>query len=121
MCSIKHYSLRNKFDSLIDIINNNIENPMISETKLDSSFPTEQFQIHGFSEPYRFDRDSNGGGILLYIRADILSKLISTKMTIRSFSSSFLQAIIARNQLPFFKIFSNFGHFCPNFQIFCPF
>ena len=24
------------------------------------------------------------------------------------------------NQLTFFKIFSNFTHFCPNFQIFCP-
>ena len=39
----------------------------------------------------------------------------------RAYSSSFLRAIIARNHLPFFKIFSNFVHFCPNFQIFCPF
>ena len=30
-------------------------------------------------------------------------------------------ATIARNHLPFFKKFSNFVHFCPNFQIFCPF
>ena len=28
---------------------------------------------------------------------------------------------LARNHLPFFKIFSNFLYFCPNFQIFCPF
>ena len=34
---------------------------MISETKLDSSFPTGQFHIHAFSERYRFDRDNNGG------------------------------------------------------------
>ena len=117
MCSIKHYSLRNKFDPLIDIINNNIENPMISETKLDSSFPTEQFQIHGFSEPYRFDRDSNGGGILLYIRADILSKLISTKMTIRSFSSSFLQVITC----PFSKYFRILDIFAQIFKYFALF
>ena len=39
----------------------------------------------------------------------------------RAFSSSLLRAIIARNHLLFFKIFSNFVHFCPNFQIFCPF
>ena len=27
----------------------------------------------------------------------------------------------AHTRLPFFKIFSNFVHFCPNFQIFCAF
>ena len=41
--------------------------------------------------------------------------------TTRAFSSSLLRAIITRNHLPFFKIFSNFEHFCPDFQIFCPF
>ena len=40
---------------------------------------------------------------------------------IRTFSSSLLRAIIARNHLLFFKIISNFEHFCPNFQIFCCF
>ena len=58
---------------------------MIPETKLDPSFPTGQFHIHDFSEPYRFDKSSNGGGILLYIREDIPSKLIFTKMTIEEF------------------------------------
>ena len=39
----------------------------------------------------------------------------------RTYSSSVLHAIIAPNHLPFFKIFSNFVHFSPNFQIICPF
>ena len=39
----------------------------------------------------------------------------------RAFSSSLLCAIVARNHLFFFKIFSNLVHFCLNFQIFCPF
>ena len=78
-------SIRNKFNSLVNIINNNIDILMISETKLDPSFPNGQFHIHGFSEPYRFDRNGNGGGILLYIREDIPSKLILTKMTIEGF------------------------------------
>ena len=77
-------ALRNKFESLIYIINNNIDILMISETKLDPSFPTGQFHIHDFSEPYRFDRNSSGGGILLYICEDIPSKLILTKMTIEN-------------------------------------
>ena len=78
-------SLRNKFDLLINIINNNTDILMISETKLDPSFPTGQFHIHGFFEPYRFDRNGNGGGILLYICEDIPLKLILTKMTIEGF------------------------------------
>ena len=40
---------------------------------------------------------------------------------VRDFSSNLLHAIILCNHLPFFKVFSNFVHFCPNFQIFCPF
>ena len=38
----------------------------------------------------------------------------------QTYSSSLLRAIIVRNPLPLFKIFSNFVHFFPNFQIFCP-
>ena len=51
-------SLRNKFDSLVNIINNNIDILMISKTKLDPPFPTGQFHVYGFSEPYKFDRNA---------------------------------------------------------------
>ena len=40
---------------------------------------------------------------------------------VRAYSSSLLYAIIIYNHLPFFKIFSDFVDFCPNFQIFFPF
>ena len=33
-------------------------------------------------EPYRFDRNGNGGGIMLYIREDIPSKLIEVDIKI---------------------------------------
>ena len=49
---------------------------LISESKIDGSFPTAQFLIPGFSTPYRKDRNGNGGGILLYVRNDIPSKLL---------------------------------------------
>ena len=67
-------SLTNKFDWLDAVVNNNINILTISEAKLES--------FHGFSEPDRFDIDSNGGWILLYIWEDIPLKLISTKMKI---------------------------------------
>ena len=49
---------------------------LVSETKLDNSFPTAQFLFDGFSKPYRLDRCSNGGGILLYVK-DISSRLLT--------------------------------------------
>ena len=52
---------------------------MISETKLDESFPTSQFMINGFSAPFRLDRNEKGGGIILYTREDIPSRLVSTE------------------------------------------
>ena len=50
---------------------------MISETKLDACFPTSQFLINGYASPYRLDRNGIGGGILLYVREDIPSKVIT--------------------------------------------
>ena len=53
---------------------------MISETKLDETFPAAQFSLQGFCDPYQFDRNRNGGGIMLYIREDIPSRLIEKKL-----------------------------------------
>ena len=61
-------SIPNKLDALKTIIPGNIDIFVITETKLDSSFETGQFYIEGFNEPYRLDRNRNGGGILIYIR-----------------------------------------------------
>ena len=60
-------SLRNKFDSLVEILQSNVDILLISETTIDSSFPTAQFKIEGYTK-YSLDRNSNGGGILLYVR-----------------------------------------------------
>ena len=80
-------SIRSKFDLLFDVINNNIDILMISEAKINPSIPTEQFHIHRFSKPYRFDRNGNFGGIFLYIREEIPPKLVLTKMTLKGFFS----------------------------------
>ena len=76
-------SIRNKFILLADIVKNNIDILLISETKIDESFPRSQFLLKGFSEPLRLDRNSFGGGLLLYVRNDIPAKplqLISNKI-----------------------------------------
>ena len=56
---------------------------MISETKIDNSFPLTQFLIEGFKTPYRLDQNGSGGGILVYIPEDIPSKLILTDFSNR--------------------------------------
>ena len=70
-------SIQNKFEALKFIIGNNIDILLISETKLDDSFPSAQFLIKGFSAPYRFDRNSKGGGLLFYISEYIPSKILT--------------------------------------------
>ena len=69
-------SIRNKFEFLVTKLNNNIDILMITETKLDDSFPINQFRIDGF-QIFRFDRSSNGGGIIFYIRDNIPAKQLN--------------------------------------------
>ena len=49
---------------------------MLSEIKIDYSFPKGQFQIKGFGDPLGIDRNVNGGGTLFYVREDIPAKLV---------------------------------------------
>ena len=50
---------------------------MVTECKIDYSFPAAQFHMQGYSTPFCLDRNSHGGGILLYVREDIPEKLIN--------------------------------------------
>ena len=78
-------SIRNKFDFLAHQVKGNIDILMISETKLDESFPPSQFLLDGYSVPIRFDRNRNSGVILLYIREDIPYKILSMNKNIEDF------------------------------------
>ena len=64
-------SIRNKIEDLKTLIAKNVDILAVSETKLDESFPTSQFLIDGFKKPFRYDRNANGGGILVYIREKV--------------------------------------------------
>ena len=72
-------SLRNKFEVLQYIINRNLDIILLSETKLDDSFPSAQFMLKNYGIPYRLDRNSNGGGLLLYVPEDIPYKFLKVK------------------------------------------
>ena len=70
-------SLRNKFGFLSSQITKYVDMLLLSETKLDDSFRIGQFSLNGYSKPFRLDRSSNGGAILLYVRDDIPSRLLT--------------------------------------------
>ena len=68
---LKINSLRNKFESLVQQVTENIDILMVSETKLDNSFPVSQFLIDGYTSPFRLDRDNNGRSVMLFVRENI--------------------------------------------------
>ena len=59
-------SIRNKFVSIQELIRRTFDIFLISETKIDDSFPNAQFKIEGFKS-FRKDRDAFGGGLLFYV------------------------------------------------------
>ena len=67
-------SLRNKIEALKLIMIGNIDILIITESKLDDTFPKQQFWIDGYSPPFRIDRSKHGGGVIIYIRKDIPAK-----------------------------------------------
>ena len=54
-------SLRNKFVLIREIFFNNLEVFFPSKSKLDETFPSNQFQIEGYRN-FRLDRKCYGGG-----------------------------------------------------------
>ena len=66
------------------MVHNKLDILIISKTKIDSSFSNAEFWIEGYTN-YRSDKNANNEGILLYIREDISSTLLSSDMCIDSF------------------------------------
>ena len=73
-------SLRNKFQFLASQVINNVDILLVSETKLDDSFPTAQFLLDGFSKPNRLDRCSNVAQILLNVKNDTSFRLVTDQI-----------------------------------------
>ena len=68
MAHLNISSIRNRTEVLKFLVAKDVDILVISETKLEESFLTSLFLINGFKKPFRCDRNSNGGGILVYVR-----------------------------------------------------
>ena len=73
-------SVRNKLEALSEFVSTEDDFLAISEIKLDSSFPTAQFNLPDFRTPYRkYITGGSGGGLLVYTNGDIPSRMISIR------------------------------------------
>ena len=84
-------SISNKFDQLKLLVRGKADILVIKETKLDWSFPTSQFLVVGYSEPYCFERNRNVGGVLNYVREDIPSKPLTDHKLPHDFEGIFVE------------------------------
>ena len=62
---------------MVQQITGNFDILMVSGTKLDNSFPVDQFLIDCYGPPIRLERDVHEGVLILFVREDILCKLLS--------------------------------------------
>ena len=90
--------LENKFEPIKQLIKNNIDILLISETKLDDTFPSDQFVIEGYSKPIRLDRNSHGGGIMFFIRDDLPNKELKSHKLPDNIEGIFIEITLGKNK-----------------------
>ena len=70
--------LRNKIEAVEELMRNNIDISLFSETKLDETFPNQQFNTSGY-KMFRRDRKKHGGSIIFYINENIPCKTVNVE------------------------------------------
>ena len=91
-------SILNKFDQLKLFLQGKVDILVIKETKLNSTFPTSQFLIESYSEPYCFDKSRNWGGVLIYVREDIPSKPLTDHTLPHDIEGIFVEINLRKNK-----------------------
>lgn len=66
--------------------------------KLGCSFPNVQFIIEGHAPPFRYDRESNGRGIPLFVKEDVSAKTKSKSLS-KDFEGFFVELNLRRNKI----------------------
>ena len=92
-------SLRNKFQLLAEIVTGNLDILVLTETKLDHTFPEKQFLLPGYRKPFRRDRNRFGGGVMIYVREDIPCDILIRHNTPKNIEAIFLEINLRKNRL----------------------
>ena len=95
-------TIENKIDFLRMFVVNNIDILIITESKLDDSYPTAQFTIEGYKKPFRLDRNKDGGGILIFVREDIPSTILDKHKLPKDIEGLFVEINFRKSKLLLF-------------------
>jgi exonuclease III len=91
-------SISSKFEPLMEMMKDNIDFLLVTESKLDDSFPMGQFQIEGFSRPIRLDRTRNGGGLVIFSRDNLTCYELKPRTLYPELECTFLEMRIKQNK-----------------------
>ena len=94
---------RNKFEALEFLIIDKIDVFLVSESKLDSSFPEAQFKIPGY-RIFRQDRDKYEGDLVFYINQKIPCKKTEIFQCTSSIEILTLEINLEKEKLNFWHI-----------------
>ena len=70
-------SISSKLNQLKELALKHVDVLVVCETKLNEAFPNSQSNMDDFSLVYRLNRNRNGRGVMIFVKEDILSKLLS--------------------------------------------
>ena len=90
--------LENKFEPLMSLVKNKIDIILVSETKLDETFPQNQFIIEGYSAPIRLDKNKHSGGLICFISDDLPYKELKSHNLPKNVEGIFIELTLRKNK-----------------------
>ena len=104
-------SIHRKFGALKQIVQDNIDILVISETKLNETYPKNSYDIEGYAMPFRRDRYGNGlanaGGVLIYVKEDIPCRELKVKSDYVHLEGIFLEINLRKTKWLVFGGYNN--------------
>ena len=68
-------SLGNKYVSIEELVKSNIDTLLLSDSKLDETFPNKQLEIQGY-KTFGKDRNKHRGGVMLHVNENIPCRVL---------------------------------------------
>ena len=89
---------------------------IITETKLDGTYPVSPFHIDGYSMLYRLGRNRNGGGVIIYARENIPSTVLRKDLFSNDIEGIFVK-MIYRKVSGYFAVLITLHHSLININL----
>ena len=83
---------------LTSIVSDKIEVRLLPETKIEETFPLDQFLFPGLEKPFMLDKDFRGGSIVLLIRNNIPFRLLKSELVLSDTEALFFEINLRKNK-----------------------